>query len=120
MPKASANDLHFPPPRLPDEVTALRAEVRAFLANSLAADAWQPNSDFGAGFAPEFSRQIAEKGWIGMTWPKDYGGHGRSNLERYVVTEELLAEAHEIPDRPWVAAMFFVGFLLLLALEEVM
>ena len=38
----------------------------------------------------------------------------------YLVTEELLAEAHEIPDRPWVAAMFFVGFLLLLALEEVM
>jgi len=104
VPQASANDLHFPPPRLPDEVTALRAEVRAFLANSLAADAWQPNSDFGAGFAPEFSRQIAAKGWIGMTWPKDYGGHGRSNLERYVVTEELLAAgapvfAHWIADR---------------------
>ncbi len=36
----------------------------------------------------------------------------------YLVTEELLAQAHETPDRPWVAAMFFVGFLLLLALEE--
>lgn len=36
----------------------------------------------------------------------------------YLVTEELLAEAHETPDRPWVAAMFFVGFLLLLLLEE--
>ena len=38
----------------------------------------------------------------------------------YLVTEELLAEAHETPDKPWVAAMFFVGFLLLLSLEEVM
>lgn len=37
----------------------------------------------------------------------------------YLVTEELLVEAHETPDRPWVAAMFFVGFLLLLLLEEV-
>lgn len=36
----------------------------------------------------------------------------------YLVTEELLAEAHETPDRPWVAAMFFAGFLLLLLLEE--
>ncbi len=36
----------------------------------------------------------------------------------YLVTEELLVEAHETPDRPWVAAMFFVGFLLLLSLEE--
>ena len=38
----------------------------------------------------------------------------------YLATEELLVEAHETPDRPWVAAMFFVGFLLLLSLEEVM
>lgn len=36
----------------------------------------------------------------------------------YLVTEELLVEAHEVPDRPWVAAMFFVGFLLLVGLEE--
>jgi len=38
----------------------------------------------------------------------------------YLVTEELLVEAHETPDRPWVTAMFFVGFLLLISLEEVM
>lgn len=36
----------------------------------------------------------------------------------YLVTEELLVEAHEVPDRPWVTALFFVGFLLLLLLEE--
>lgn len=38
----------------------------------------------------------------------------------YLVTEELLIEAHETPDRPWVTAMFFTGFLVLLALEEAM
>ena len=37
----------------------------------------------------------------------------------YLVTEELLVEAHEVPDRPWVTAMFFIGFLLLLVLEEI-
>ena len=36
----------------------------------------------------------------------------------YLVTGELLVEAHETPDRPWVTALFFVGFLLLLILEE--
>jgi ZIP family zinc transporter len=36
----------------------------------------------------------------------------------YLVTEELLIEAHEVPDRPWVTAMFFAGFLALLVLEE--
>lgn len=36
----------------------------------------------------------------------------------YLVTEELLVEAHGTKDRPWVTAMFFIGFLLLLLLEE--
>jgi zinc transporter, ZIP family len=37
----------------------------------------------------------------------------------YLVTEELLVEAHERPDNPLITAMFFVGFLLLIVLEEV-
>ena len=38
----------------------------------------------------------------------------------YLVTEELLVEAHEVPDRPWITAMFFVGFLLLLLMADLM
>jgi ZIP family zinc transporter len=38
----------------------------------------------------------------------------------YLVTEELLVEAHEKPDRPWITAMFFVGFLMLVSLAELM
>ena len=38
----------------------------------------------------------------------------------YLVTEELLVEAHETPDKPWVTAMFFAGFLILMIIEEVM
>jgi ZIP family zinc transporter len=38
----------------------------------------------------------------------------------YLVTEELLVEAHEVPDKPWITAMFFVGFLLLLLLADLM
>lgn len=36
----------------------------------------------------------------------------------YLVTEELLVEAHERPDTPLVTAMFFIGFLSLTLLEE--
>lgn len=36
----------------------------------------------------------------------------------YLVTEELLVEAHEQTDTPLISAMFFVGFMLLLLLEE--
>lgn len=38
----------------------------------------------------------------------------------YLVTEELLVEAHESGDAPWVTAMFFAGFLLLLVLDGLM
>lgn len=35
----------------------------------------------------------------------------------YLVTEELLAEAHEVPETAWTTAVFFVGFLLLFVIE---
>lgn len=36
----------------------------------------------------------------------------------YLVTEELLVEAHEKPDSPWITSAFFVGFLAVLLLDE--
>ena len=36
----------------------------------------------------------------------------------YLVTEELLVEAHKKPDNVWITSAFFIGFLALLALEE--
>ena len=93
--------MNFAPAQLPGELEALRTEVREFLN---AETDWHPNSDFNAGASPEFSKRFAAKGSIGMTWPKEYGGGGRSFLERYVVTEELLAAGapvgcHWIADR---------------------
>lgn len=38
----------------------------------------------------------------------------------YLVTEELLVEAHEIKDTPIVTAMFFVGFLAIILLDELL
>lgn len=95
--------LTFEPYHLPREAESLRDEVRDFLAAEFD-DERLPNSDFNAGESAEFSRKLAERGWIGMTWPKKYGGGERSFLERYVVTEELLAAgapvgAHWIADR---------------------
>ncbi len=94
----------FPPPPPCPEAEILRSEVRAFLATALAerpplkrAESWTGH-DFG------FSRAMGGRGWIGMTWPKRYGGQERSALERYVVLEEMLAAgapvgAHWIADR---------------------
>ena len=82
--------LQFDPIRLPAECEALRREVRAFLAEEIAAGTFDPHRPgHGDSHNPGFSKRIGAKGWIGMTWPKKYGGQERSFLERYVVTEEF-------------------------------
>ena len=95
----------FPNFALPPETEPLRAEVRAFLSQEIATGGFDPlNSSGSAGFNRDFSRKVGARGWIGMTWPKPYGGQERSFFERYVVTEEMLAQgapvrAHFVADR---------------------
>ncbi|MFA5538359.1 MAG: acyl-CoA dehydrogenase family protein [Gemmobacter sp.] len=97
--------IDFPAPPADLLYPELRAEVRAFLRDTLGPDynaidrarSWM-------GFDAGFSRALGERGWLGMTLPRRYGGHERSALERYVVVEELLAAgapvaAHWIADR---------------------
>jgi alkylation response protein AidB-like acyl-CoA dehydrogenase len=96
--------LRFQPCELPRELEALREEVRAFLRPFSAG--WTParRALSWDGYDPAFSRALGARGWIGMTWPKRYGGGERSALERYVVLEELLVagapvSAHWIAER---------------------
>jgi alkylation response protein AidB-like acyl-CoA dehydrogenase len=94
----------FPPPPPSPEAEALRQEVRAFLKTQLATRKPVERAESWTGLDPEFSRAMGQRGWIGMTWPKQHGGHERSALERYVVLEEMLAAGapvglHWIADR---------------------
>jgi len=81
-------ELNFDVIRLPEACRALRQQVRAFIAEEIAAGNFNPDAG-DDGYSTEFSRKLGARGWIGMTWPKRYGGGERSFLERYVVTEEL-------------------------------
>ena len=82
--------IQFDQLRLPPECERLRDEVRAFVAEEMEAGNIKANGATGGdSFNREFSRKVGAKGWLGMTWPKEYGGHERTFLERYVVTEEL-------------------------------
>src|SRR5271166_6203824 len=99
----------------PSSTDALRAEVRSFLADQLASGAFTPSVDaWLSGWDETFTAALAARGWLGMTVPKEYGGHGRSFLERFVVTEELLAAgapvaAHWIADRQIVPSLLKYG-----------
>ncbi|MBI2907600.1 MAG: acyl-CoA dehydrogenase family protein [Chloroflexi bacterium] len=77
--------------RFTEEQERFREEVRDFLEEELRKGSFQPREDAWTGaFSLEFSRKIAEKGWIGLTWPKEYGGQGRTYLDRLVFMEEVL------------------------------
>ncbi len=82
----------------------LRADVRTFLADELAAMPPQQRVHSWNGHSPEFSAKLGARGWLGLTWPKPLGGQDRSALDRLVVIEELLSAgapvaAHWIADR---------------------
>jgi alkylation response protein AidB-like acyl-CoA dehydrogenase len=68
----------------------IRDDIRAFLAEALPPPGAIQEDGWISGFAPEFSRRMGAAGWIGMTWPRSYGGGERSYVERAIVTEELL------------------------------
>lgn len=90
-------------PAQPDgELAPLRAQVRAFLAETVGDRPPQKRAQSWSGYDPAFSLALGAKGWIGMTWPKAFGGQERSMLERYVVLEELLAAGAPVGAH-WVA-----------------
>src|SRR5205807_9002701 len=90
--RSMSSDLSFDPIRLPESCQILRREARAFLADEInkgTFDPANPRRSEDSANAQEFAKRVAARGWIGMTWPKKYGGRERSFLERYVLTEEF-------------------------------
>lgn len=78
-------DFELAPPLL-----ELQAEARELAAR------WRPRVEVPEdswliGTSRAFSLELAERGWLGMTWPVEEGGGGRSPLERFVVFEALIA-----------------------------
>lgn len=95
--------MDFAPTTLSPAEEALRREVRAFLAEELPPD-HRPGLGMAARHDPEFSRKLAARGWVGMAIPPEYGGRGRTAVDRFLVTEELLSagapiSAHFVADR---------------------
>jgi len=73
------------------ELLALQREAIEVAAKA-AADVEFPEDSWIVGHSKEFARELGDRGWLGMTWPTEEGGHGRTALERFVVFEALIAE----------------------------
>lgn len=93
--------MRFPPTTLTAAELELRHEVRAFLVRELAGQPRVGLGMFGV-HDPDFSKKLGAAGFLGMSLPKEYGGQGRTAVERFVVTEELLAAQAPVAAH-WVA-----------------
>jgi alkylation response protein AidB-like acyl-CoA dehydrogenase len=105
--------LRFEPTVLTDEEEELRREVRAFLDEELPMKSRLALGQAG-GRDHAFSRKLGERGWIGITIPTRYGGAGGTSVQRYVVTEELLAaqapvSSHWVADRQTAPSILHSG-----------
>ncbi|MEZ5710977.1 MAG: acyl-CoA dehydrogenase family protein [Blastomonas sp.] len=94
----------FRPASIPPEAEALRAPVKAFLAEKLSGMPANERARTWSGFDTGFSQALAKQGWMGLTMPERYGGGGKDAFSRFVLVEELLAAgapiaAHWIGDR---------------------
>lgn len=88
-----------------EEQNRFREEVRDFLEGEIEQGLWKPSCDaWIQGYNPEFTKRVAQKRWMGLTWPKEYGGQERSFVDRFILTEEMLrygapAACHWFADR---------------------
>jgi alkylation response protein AidB-like acyl-CoA dehydrogenase len=73
-----------------EALAALRHEARELASAAVNRfGAW--NDSWISGFSKEFSAELGDRGWIGLTWPVEFGGGGRPPIERMVIAEELIA-----------------------------
>ena len=75
-----------------DEEEKFREEVREFLRQELPAD-WDGGAyGEGAGaeeVGPRITKKLAERKWLAMAWPKEYGGLGAPHMRQLIYNEEM-------------------------------
>ena len=72
------------------EQVALRQHARE-VATDAVARFGRHNDSWINGYSEEFAKEMAALGWIGLTWPTEFGGGGRPPIDRLIIGEELIA-----------------------------
>jgi alkylation response protein AidB-like acyl-CoA dehydrogenase len=82
-----------------DEQEALRLELRAYYAKLLTPEVEEGLAQgHGVGEAMRsVVRRMGEDGWLGIGWPTEYGGQGRSAIEQFVFFDESMRAGAPVP-----------------------
>ena len=82
-----------------EEQQALQRELRTYYAELLTPEV-EEQLAAGGGIGPDMRRvvkQMADDGWLGIGWPKEYGGQGRSALEQFIFFDESMRAGAPVP-----------------------
>ena len=75
--------------RLGEKSEAFRDEVRAFVDEHVTDKVRERVHRTGTVHDWDLHRAMAEKGWLGASWPEEFGGQGRDPFEMVALQEEL-------------------------------
>jgi alkylation response protein AidB-like acyl-CoA dehydrogenase len=82
---------------LTPEQKQLEKEVKAYFEKNATLELHQEIDEFPEGEGPlcrQFVRQLGKDGWMGIGWPKEYGGQGRSSIDQYIFFDLALGYYH--------------------------
>jgi alkylation response protein AidB-like acyl-CoA dehydrogenase len=82
-----------------EEQQALRQELREYYANLLTPEV-EAELALSHGIGPtvrRITKQMASDGWLGIGWPKEYGGQGRSAIEQFIFFDESMRSGAPVP-----------------------
>jgi 3-oxocholest-4-en-26-oyl-CoA dehydrogenase alpha subunit len=84
---------------LTGEQEALRDELRAYFAGMMTpeVEAALSTGEWGGGPARELALRMGRDGWLGVGWPKEYGGQGRSAVEQFIFFDEAQRAGAPVP-----------------------
>jgi alkylation response protein AidB-like acyl-CoA dehydrogenase len=102
---------------LPAADEALRGPVRAFVQQAVAQLPAHVRARSWSGYDSNFSREAGQRGFLGLTLPKEYGGGGRNVYARYVVLEEFLNHGAPVGSH-WIAERQSAPLILKYGTEE--
>ena len=82
-----------------EEQLRLRDELRAYYAELLTEEiSEQLHREHGVGpVTRQVVKQMAADGWLGIGWPREYGGQGRSQVEQFIFFDESMRLGAPVP-----------------------
>lgn len=103
--------------RFTPEQEKFQQEIKEFLKQELTPELRAAMASGEGGFggvSKEFSRKLGQKGWIGLAWPKEYGGEGLSYIDRLIFSQEMCLSSaprgyHHVAERQMGPSLIISG-----------